>query len=257
MPKSIGFIGGGRITAIFLAAWKDSGLALEPVVVSDGDPEVLARLQARFPEIQVTGDNRVPAGRELVFMSLHPPVAREVLPALAGSLLPGALVVSLAPVLSFERLSGLLGGFGRLARMIPNAPSLIHRGYNPLAFAPGLPAAERAELLPWFDPLGEHPEVDENKLEAYAILAAMGPTYFWPQWQTLRDLAAEFGLEAKEADRAVNAMLHGAAGLMFESGLGFAEVLDTVPVKPLADSQDIFEQLYRDKLGALYARLKA
>lgn len=118
MSKSIGFIGGGRITAIFLAAWKDSGLALGPVVVSDGDPEVLARLQARFPEIQVTGDNRVPAGRELVFLSLHPPVAREVLPALAGSLLPGALVVSLAPVLTFERLSTLLGGFQRLARMI-------------------------------------------------------------------------------------------------------------------------------------------
>jgi hypothetical protein len=36
--------------------------------------------------------------------------------------------------------------------------------------------------------------VPEEALEAYAILAAMGPTCFWFQWQTMRELAAAFGL---------------------------------------------------------------
>ena len=96
----------------------------------------------------------------------------------------------------------------------------------------------------------------EAHLEAYAILAAMGPTYFWFQWQALRGLAGEFGLAPAEADRALDAMLRGAAGLMFGSGMSFQEVNDTVPVKPLAASQEGIERIYREKLGALYARLK-
>lgn len=257
MHAKIGFIGGGRITAIFLSAWQGGGIDLQEVVVSDPDAGVLASLKARFPEIQIVADNRLSAAQDVVFLSLHPPVAKTVLPQIAADLASKALVVSLAPVLTFEKLSGLLGGFSRLARMIPNAPSLVHRGFNPYAFGPGLAKEERALLDRLFCPLGEHPEVAESKLEAYAILAAMGPTYFWFQWQALRELAGEFGLEQQEADRALNGMLHGAAGLLFESGMTYEAVLDTVPVKPLAESQDEITRIFREKLGALHARLKS
>lgn len=257
MSKTLGFIGGGRITAIFLEAWKDGGVPLHDVTVSDPDAAVLGRLKERFPGIRTTTDNRVSMAQDVVFLSLHPPVAKTVLPELAGALRPEALLISLAPVLTFQKLSGLLGGFARLVRMIPNAPSMLHRGFNPVAFAPGLSTGERKALNALFDPLGEHPEVEESKLEAYAILAAMGPTYFWFQWQVLRELGVQFGLGQAEADRALNAMLHGAAGLLFESGLDYASVHDTVPVKPLADGQEGIERLFREKLTALHARLTA
>ncbi len=256
MHAKIGFIGGGRITAIFLSAWKGGGIDLKEVIVSDPDAEVLASLKARFPEIHIVSENRLSAAQDVVFLSLHPPVAKTVLPQIAQVLTPKALVVSLAPVLTFEKLSELLGGFSRLARMIPNAPSLVHRGFNPFAFGSGLAKEDRALLDRLFCPLGEHPQVAEAKLEAYAILAAMGPTYFWFQWQTLRELAREFGLEKQEADRALNSMLHGAVGLMFESGMDYAAMLDTVPVKPLAESQEGIERVFREKLSALHARLK-
>lgn len=256
MHARIGFIGGGRITAIFLWAWKGGGIDLKDVIVSDPNLEVLASLKANFPEIRTVEDNRLSAAQDIVFLSLHPPIAKTVLPQIAEVITPKALVVSLAPVLTFEKLSGLLGGFSRLARMIPNAPSMVHRGFNPFAFAPGLAKEDRAVLDRLFCPLGEHPQVVEAKLEAYAVLAAMGPTYFWFQWQTLRELAGEFGLEKQEADQALNSMLHGAVGLMFENKMDYAAVIDTVPVKPLAESQEVIEQLFREKLGALHARLK-
>ena len=256
MHAKIGFIGGGRITAIFLSAWKGGGIDLKDVIVSDPDAEILASLKARFPEIQTVSENRLSAAQDVVFLSLHPPAVKTVLPEIAKALSPKAIIVSLAPVLTFEKLSGLLGGFSRLARMIPNAPSMVHRGFNPIALGPGLSVEDRKLLERLFCPLGEYPEVDEAKLEAYAILAAMGPTYFWFQWQTLRELASEFGLDKEEADRALNSMLHGAAGLMFESGMEYAAVNDTVPVKPLADSQEGIAQIYREKLGAIHARLK-
>lgn len=256
MHAKIGFIGGGRITAIFLSAWRDGGVSLEDVIVSDPNMEVLAKLKADFPEIRTVQENQLSAAQDVVFLSLHPPVAKTVLPEIAKVLSPNAMLVSLAPVLTFRKLSGLLGGFSRIARMIPNAPSMVHRGFNPAAYGAGLSGEDRKLLGRLFCPLGAYPEVDESKLEAYAILAAMGPTYFWFQWQTLRELAGEFGLEKEEADQALTSMLHGAVGLMFESGMAYAAVNDTVPVKPLADRQEGIEGIYREKLGALYGRLK-
>src|SRR5512145_945932 len=244
MKTTIGFIGGGRITAIFLAAWKDGGVPLHEVVVSDPDAGILANLQRRFPEIQTTADNRLSAGREVVFMALHPPVAKTVLPQLADALAPKAILVSLAPVLTFEKLAGLLGGFSRLSRMIPNAPSMIHRGFNPCAFGNELSGEDRRLLERLYCPLGEAPEVAEPKLEAYAILAAMGPTYFWFQWQTLRELAGEFGLGQAEADTAIRAMLEGSVRTFFDSGLAAAQVIDLVPVKPLAEAEPQIAQAY-------------
>lgn len=257
MPDTIGFIGGGRITAIFLQAWKNAGLDLRHIVVGDPDPSVLARLEARFPDLETTADNAGPMAQDIVFLSLHPPVLKSALPDLAPALKPAATLVSLAPVLTFAKLSSLLGGHGRLVRMIPNAPSLIGKGYNPLAFGPGATADDRDRLRTLFRALGEAPEVAEDQLEAYAILTAMGPTYFWPQWQVLRELGAAFHLPPEAADRGLAAMLHGSVELLFASGLSFDQVMDTIPVKPLADAQEAMLAPFRAKLPALHARLTA
>ncbi|HWQ07793.1 MAG TPA: NAD(P)-binding domain-containing protein, partial [Holophaga sp.] len=165
MMDTIGFIGGGRITAILLQAWQDGGLDLGQVVVSDPDASVLARLRARFPAIGTTPDNSTPMAQEVAFLSLHPPVMKAVLPGLARALGPTATLVSLAPVLSFARLSNLLDGHGRLVRVIPNAPSLVGKGYNPLAFGPGATAEDRNRIQGLFRVLGEAPEVPEQHLE--------------------------------------------------------------------------------------------
>lgn len=253
---TVGFVGGGRITDIFLQALGGRGLALDRVTVSDTSAEVRARLQARFPEITATADNEEAVARERVFLALHPPALKAVLPGIAPHVRKDAVVVSLAPVLTLARLSEMLGGFTRLARVLPNAPSLVGAGFNPVAFADGLPADGRAEIDALLDGLGAHPVVPEETLEAYAILAAMGPTYFWFQWQTLREIAGSFGLAPAEADRSLCAMLDGAVRTFFDAGLAAEQVLDLVPVKPLAAAEPQIRQAYLDVLPRLHAKLK-
>lgn len=254
---TVGFVGGGRVTAILLSALGGRGLALERVTVSDASPEVLAKLKARFPAIATTADNGEAASRERVFLALHPPALKAVLPAIAPRIGKDAVVVSLAPVVTLARLSQMLGGFARLARVLPNAPSIVRAGWNPVAFASTLPADARAEVEALLDGLGAHPVVPEESLEAYAILAAMGPTYFWFQWQALRDLAAPLGLAAGDADRALRAMLDGSIRTFFDSGLEAAAVMDLVPVKPLAEAEPQILAAYRELLPRLHAKLKA
>jgi pyrroline-5-carboxylate reductase len=254
--KSIGFIGAGRVTRIFLEGWKRANALPGDIVVSDSNPESLAKLKSRFPTVWAASDGRAVAAQSIVFLAVHPPMMVDVLAGLKGSLKPGTLVVSLAPKFTLTKIGELLGGFARLARVIPNAPSVVNFGYNPVAFAPSLTTAEKAELTGLLAPLGECPEVAEEKLEAYAVLTAMGPTYLWFQFQALREVAASFGLSDAEITPALKRMVCGAARTLLESGLTPAEVTDLIPVKPLAEMEAQITEMYRTRLPAIHQKIK-
>ena len=255
--QSVGFVGGGRVVRIVLAGWRRAGWPLSTVVVSDSDAGVLNRLRAEFPSLTVTADNRQAATQGIVLFALHPPAFPAVLAEISESLPADGLLVSLAPRWTMRALAGALGGFNRLARVIPNAPSIVNRGYNPVSFSQHLLPQDRARVVSLFAPLGSCPEVAEDTLEAYAIVAAMGPTYLWYQLYHLIDLGCEFGLTREAAAQAVIAMLEGAAGTMAEAGMTPEGVMDLIPVKPLAPIEQTVKEAYSHTLGALHQKLKS
>lgn len=254
--KPIGFIGGGRITRIFLEGWKRAGQLPGKVVVSDCNVETLAKLKARFPSVETATPGALAASQDIVFLAVHPPVMAEVATGIKGSLKPGALVVSLAPKFTISKLTELLGGFARLARVIPNAPSVVNFGFNPVAFGQALTAADKTEIVSLLAPLGECPEVAEHKLEAYAVLSAMSPTFLWFQLQALREVAAGCGLTDTEVTPALKRAVCGATRTLLESGLTPAEVMDLIPVKPLAEMEAQVTEMYRTRLPAVYQKIK-
>ena len=65
-----------------------------------------------------------------------------------------------------------------------------------------------------------------------------------------------FGLPALAADEAVASMALGAVRTMRESGLTPGEVLDLVPVHPLADEEEGWKAAYRARLGAVLERIR-
>lgn len=254
--QSIGFVGGGRITRIILGGWKRARKLPAKVVVSDCQAEALGRIMDGFPGVETASSSAAAAGQDIVFLAVHPPVMAEVCAGIRNALKPQALVVALAPKFTVARLGELLGGFVRIARVIPNAPSLMGQGYNPVAFGPSLPPNDRAEVKALLEPLGECPEVAEEKLEAYAVLTAMGPTYLWFQLQALREIAAGFGLNEVEIAPALKRMVCGATRTLLESGLTPAEVMDLIPVKPLAEMEPQVAELYRTRLPGVYQKIQ-
>jgi len=257
LSKTIGFIGGGRVTRIILNGLRRAGQMPDRVVVSDACGEALNALKADFPNITVApNDNGRAAANDLVFAALHPPVLKENLGQIASSLKPDAVLISLAPKLAFATLSEGLGGFQRIVRMNPNAPSIVNSGHNPVAFAPVFTSSEKGELKGIFQFLGACPEVPEEQIEAYAVLTAMGPTYLWFQLYELVDLGKSFGLSTEAVESGIANMVRGAVSTMFESGLSPMQVMELVPMKPLGEEEENIKNIYRTKLMAMYAKLK-
>ena len=60
-------------------------------------------------------------------------------------------------------------------------------------------------------PLGDSPEVAEEKIEVFAMFTAREPTYLCSQMQTLRELAVSFGLTSARHSLHPDASFHGGA----------------------------------------------
>ncbi|MEZ5332816.1 MAG: NAD(P)-binding domain-containing protein [Thermoanaerobaculia bacterium] len=249
--QSIGFVGGGRVVRFLLEGWQRSGALPGPVRVFEPDEEARDRLIESCPEVEL-GDLDGVAGSRLIFLAVHPPIVEGVIGSLSGKLRPEAIVVSLVPK---ARMSALEAGLGtsRIVRMIPNAPSAIGEGYNPVTYNSGIDATVRRELEALFAPWGEAPEVPEDHLEIYAVVTAMGPTYFWYQIQELRNLAVEFGLTPETADRAIGRMVEGTTRC---SSCREAPTRWTSwPVRPLREIEPGVVEAIDTRLRRLYGRL--
>ena len=254
--KSLGFVGGGRITRIFLQAMKNKDVSIDKIVVSDADDKTQEKLASDFSGLNVkTGTNTDAASQDVVFLAVHPPVLKKVLPEIADSIAQAKAVVSLAPVFTAEKLSGMLNGYNKLVRMIPTAASYVSSGYNPVWYSKTIGETEKNLLQELFAAFGDCPVVEQDKLEAYAIITAMGPTYLWPQLHELHKLALDFGLTKEETVAGMKAMVANTMELLYDAGLSYEEVVDLIPVKPLGDHESQIRDMYRTKLTRLYNKL--
>lgn len=253
--RSVGFIGSGRVATILLGGWKQAGAMPDRVVAFDINQGVAAKLGSSHPGTEL-GTLAEAAAEDIVFLAVHPPVVAGVLPELKQALRADSILVSLAPKFTMAKLSDMLGGFNRIARMIPNAPSIVGKGYNPTAYGETLGEPERTALRKLYDGLGEYVEVPEAYLEVYAIVSAMGLTFLWPQLDMLASLAETSGLSRQAAWDGIEKMLAGAVAAMRDSGLSSSEVQDLVPVKPVAEEAGAFVSASRPKLEGLLAKLR-
>ncbi len=252
---SIGFIGGGRITRIFLQGLSGKNALPEDVKVFEPNAETLKTLKAIFPKIVSVPSTTGTASQDVVFVAVHPPVVMETLLAIKESVTEQTVVVSLAPKITLEKMASILPT-KKLVRMIPNATSVINEGFNPVTFATGFNEKDKKQVLKLVKKLGKTFETEESKLESYAIVSAMLPTYFWFQWQEMEKIALETGLTLEEAQKAISATLKKAAKLYYKSGLTTEEVMDLIPVKPIGENETEIKNILNSKLLGLFGKIK-
>ena len=255
MKQSVGFIGGGRITKILLQAFSNKNVKFSKVVVTDTNNDVTIKLKDLYPFIQVE-NTAVAASQDIVFISLHPPVIMETLELIKKVVRSDATVISLAPKISITKISSKLEQVKNILRLIPNATSYINDGYNPVCFSSGFNMGQKDSILDLLKNLGHTFEVGEEKLESYAIVSAMLPTYFWFQWNYLEEIGVMTGLTKSESEEAVHQTLLAALNLMYDSELTPQEVIDLIPVKPIGEHESQISEIYKTKLIGLFEKIK-
>jgi pyrroline-5-carboxylate reductase len=107
-----------------------------------------------------------------------------------------------------------------------------------------------------FEVLGKCIVVEEPKLEAYAIVTAMSPTYFWFQFSELTEIGKKIGLNEEECRTGISEAIKSSVNTLFSSGMSAEEVMDLIPVKPILEHEAEIKAIYNSKLIPLFEKIK-
>ncbi|MDX2414043.1 MAG: hypothetical protein QNK33_02520, partial [Bacteroidales bacterium] len=225
------------------------------ISVFEPDSQVATMLKANFNYLTLVDSPRAAATQELVFLAVHPPVLKEVFGQINDVIGEATVVISLAPKITLEKMASVLSS-SSLVRMIPNATSFINDGYNPISFNCNFGEGEKIKVMNLFEVLGECFEVEEEKLEAYAIVSAMLPTYFWFQWAKIREIAMRTGLEDEESKEIIYQTLIRSLNFFYNSDLSTEGIIDLIPVKPIGEHEAEIEKILETKLLGLFDKIK-
>ncbi len=180
----------------------------------------------------------------------------ESLELISDNLNTNSILISLAPKITIARISSKLNQVKNIARLIPNATSFINEGYNPVCFSSDFSVNAKEQILGLLKEMGKTFEVPEEKLESYAIMSAMLPTYFWFQWKELAEIGQKIGLTEKESQDSIYETIIASLNLMYRSAISPEEVMDLIPVKPIGEHESQITEIYKTKLIGLFEKIK-
>lgn len=255
MRKSLGFIGGGKITKIMLKGFDNSKLKFKRVIVTDSNPIVFERLKNDFPFIH--SDSAAAAARQdIVFLTLEQNMLMDTLGLINNDFRDNAIVISTVPNINFAKLALRLPNVNKIARILPVSATYINEAFTPVSFSPGFPVTEKDDVLKLLGNLGKAIEVAEDKLTPYSSMAAVIPAYFWYQWKELINMGRELGLTENETVDFISESALSSLHLNHRSGLSDEQVIDLMPVNPLEDNEGEVREGYRKRLIDLYRKAR-
>lgn len=101
--KSVGFIGGGRVTCFLLKRLKKSAVLSEKIIIADPDQNRHCVLNKLDPEITCcTIDNKEAASCDLIVLAVHPQKVDQVFSQITGPVLSDSIILSLIPIFTIK-----------------------------------------------------------------------------------------------------------------------------------------------------------
>ena len=200
--KTISFIGGGNMTSAIvdglLKLKKETSVNFE-ICVSDRNPPKCDAFTAKgVTAVSPAQADEIISRADVVVLSIKPQVMAEVCQDVVPHL-SDQLVLSVAAGLSVRTLSGILGGYQRIVRSMPNLPLAIDLGATGL-YATDVSAKDKeladaimraSGITTWVD--------DEELMHAVTAVAGSAPAYFFYMLEHMIAQASKMGLDAHDA----------------------------------------------------------
>lgn len=202
--------------------------------------------------VTVSTNNKDGAAADVVLIAVPPPVVLPVIEEISGALSAGQLVVSLAPGITLARLRQAAGA-ARVARLMPNTPSLVGAGMNAYCLADDVTADQAGLLREMLDVWGDSVEVPEGAMNAACALTAVGPTYLLPVLGTLVAAATDAGMAPEVARRIAAGLFAGVGQLVARSAATPEQLKQMISMQPLDDAAAaaVFSEAYQKALAGL------
>jgi len=231
LGKRIAIIGAGNIGRILLERLTTSGIPAADMIVCDSDATRAEEASGRLGARACSLTDEALVSSDIVLLTPPPKAVLEILKALAPGLRPGQVVISFAAAISVSRLEAAIPSGMAIARVMPNAPSLVGKGMNPVAYGSHVPPASRALVEAILQTLGETVEVRDEQMNWCVGLTGAAMRSLMPALEGMTEAGVEAGFSAEDARHLAAKVMLGTAELVLESRLSFDEVKSLTPMQ--------------------------
>lgn len=196
------------------------------VIVANPHNEKLQALQARFPEIQVTNDNKEAArGADIIIVAVKPWKVSEVLKPIHPQ--RPQILVSLAAGVTMEQLAQYVDPEMPIFRIIPNTAIAV-RASMTLVCGRNATEEQSQMLLDIFNEMGLAMMMKEEQLEAATSLSSCGIAFVLKYVQAAMQAGIEMGISPRNSMCMVAQTLTGAASILLEQNTHPSVEIDKV-----------------------------
>ncbi len=192
-------------------------------------------------------------GAEIVIVAVKPHMVPDLLREIAGSVTPGAVIVSVAAGVTIATFESHLPVSVSVVRSMPNTPAIVGRAVTGISGGHRSTADDLAVVRTLFETVGEVVEVPESKLDALSTISGSGPAYVFYLVEQLTATAVDKGFTGEQARQLVHGTFLGASELLVASGEDPAELRRRV-TSPNGTTERAIGVLETADLKALFDR---
>lgn len=227
----IAFIGGGNMaTALIGGLYKsdpDAG-----VRVADPNPEVKARLEAKWPLTCFASAADAIDGVDVIVLAVKPQILPMVLEEIGELVSADQLLISIVAGITIRQMADGIKSATPIIRTMPNTPALLGLGITGLYADSHCGEQHKALANSLLSSAGETVWLeDESLIDVVTAVSGSGPAYFFYLIEAMRQAGTRLGLPADIAAKLALHTAYGASAMAIQSDLDVSELRQRVTSK--------------------------
>lgn len=197
--QKIGFLGAGNMAQAMIKGLIEGGIPAKNLYASNRSQGKLQKLVETFKIQGATSNELLIDTCDIIILAVKPQDLLQALEPVTRAFDEHKIVISIAAGIRMEKLEKYTQG-ARLARVMPNTPSLIGRGVIGYLLNDDDDDALESTVEDLFAPLGRMIKVsDEDQFEALMVSCSSGTGFVFEMMMYWQDWIEEHGFSVEEA----------------------------------------------------------
>lgn len=197
--QKIGFLGAGNMAQAMIKGLIEGGIPSKNIFASNRSQGKLQKLVETFKVQPAASNEELIDSCDIIILAVKPQDLLIALEPVTRAFDEHKIVISIAAGIRMEKLERYIQG-ARLARVMPNTPSLIGRGVIGYLLNDDSDDALESTVEDLFTPLGHVIKVtDEDQFEALTVSCSSGTGFVFEMMMYWQDWIEEHGFSVEEA----------------------------------------------------------
>lgn len=229
--QKIGFLGAGNMAQAMIKGLIEGGLPAKNIYATNRSEGKLLKVAETYKINPIMNNEELIEICDVIILAVKPQDLLNALEPITRSFDPMKIVISVAAGIRMERLERYLQG-ARLARAMPNTPSLIGRGVVGYILNDDDDSGLEITVEDLLTPLGHLVHVgDEDQFEALMVSCSSGTGFVFEMMMYWQDWIEEHGFSIEEAREMTIQTFLGASLLASQAREGIEDLQARVTSK--------------------------